>query len=66
MAIFSGASRGAVVRMRCPHCGKVQARARGAKDYECKACGKSFTAAQGNAEQEELTPSSARRRPSKR
>lgn len=45
MAIFAGASAGAVVRLRCPQCGEVQARARGPKDtvYTCRNCRRSFT-----------------------
>jgi uncharacterized Zn finger protein len=42
MAIFAGASAGAVVKLECPACGEVQARARAPKGtvYECRACGR--------------------------
>jgi transposase-like protein len=49
--IFGGASRGAVVALRCPHCGVVQARAREKEgtSYVCKHCRKSFTREEGLA-----------------
>jgi transposase-like protein len=50
--IFAAASRGAVVRMTCPHCGEIQARARAGDDatYTCRKCGETFTAAEGKEE----------------
>ena len=44
-----GAIRGALVRLRCPHCKEVQARGGGPQDkvYICRSCKKSFTRAQG-------------------
>lgn len=44
MAIFVtvGAAVGATVRVKCPHCGKVQVRARGQHHYRCHDCHKAF------------------------
>lgn len=49
MAIFSAASRGAVIKLRCPKCGEDQARARSAEGsfYVCRACSKRFTKEEG-------------------
>jgi len=44
MIVVSGASQGVVVRLQCPKCGEVQARARkprGAR-YACRRCGEVF------------------------
>lgn len=49
MPIFGGASRGAVIKLRCPHCREVQARARGSKKYTCRKCKKPFTREEGEA-----------------
>jgi transposase-like protein len=51
VAIFGAASRGAVLELRCPHCGIVQARARDKADvtYRCKSCHRPFTREQGLA-----------------
>ena len=43
MPIFGGASGGAVIKLRCPHCREIQARARGEKKYTCRKCKKVFT-----------------------
>lgn len=50
MPIFGGASAGAVVKLRCPKCGEVQARARAPKGttYECRKCGHPFTREEGS------------------
>ena len=47
--IFGAASRAAVVKLTCPKCGEVQARARGKEDekYACRKCGHVFTRAEG-------------------
>ncbi len=52
MAIFGGASRGAVLELRCPHCGLVQARARekAGAIYTCRQCKRDFTREEGLAE----------------
>jgi protein-arginine kinase activator protein McsA len=44
MAIFVtvGAAVGATVRLKCPHCGTVQARARAKHHFRCSACHKAF------------------------
>jgi rubredoxin len=49
MAIFAGASAGAVIQLCCPHCGEVQARARAPKAtvYACRKCGHPFTREEG-------------------
>lgn len=51
MPIFGGASRGAVLALRCPHCGTLQARARekAGTSYACKNCKRSFTREEGLA-----------------
>lgn len=56
--IFASASVGAIVRMTCPHCGEVQARARASEEatYECRRCGKPFTAAEGRASEQAPAP----------
>ena len=44
MIVVFGASQGAVVKLACPKCGEVQARARqpeGAR-YTCRRCGEVF------------------------
>jgi len=42
----------AIVVVRCPHCGEVQARARAPEGhaYACRACGASFTRSEGPAD----------------
>jgi DNA-directed RNA polymerase subunit RPC12/RpoP len=49
--IFGGASRGAVLELRCPHCGVVQARARekAGTTYRCRECKREFTREEGLA-----------------
>ncbi len=44
MAIFAtvGAVIGATVRVKCPHCGKLQLRAREKHHFRCNACHKAF------------------------
>jgi phage FluMu protein Com len=51
MAFLAGASRGAVIAVRCPRCGTIQARARKPEGftYECRACHATFTRAEGVA-----------------
>jgi transposase-like protein len=49
MSMFGGASRGAIVKLRCPHCREIQARARGQKKYTCRKCKKVFTREEGEA-----------------
>lgn len=52
MAVFAGASMGAIVRLLCPKCGEVQARARAPEgtEYECRACGHGFRREEMNEE----------------
>jgi len=47
MVIFAatGGAHGTLVRLKCPHCDTVQARARGKKRYRCSACHRYFDAA---------------------
>jgi transposase-like protein len=47
MAVFAGA---ALVRLVCPHCGEVQARARKKKTerYACRRCHRRFTLTEGS------------------
>lgn len=48
-----GASFGAVLRLRCPHCFEIQAREKrppAAAPYTCRKCKKTFTLEQGLAE----------------
>jgi DNA-directed RNA polymerase subunit RPC12/RpoP len=49
--IFGGASRAAVLELRCPHCGVVQARAREKEgtSYRCRECHREFTREEGLA-----------------
>jgi len=49
--MFGGASRGAVLLLRCPHCGVPQARAREREGhvYRCRECKQSFTREEGLA-----------------
>jgi hypothetical protein len=52
MAIFAAVAgaRGATVRVKCPHCGKVQVRARERHHLHCTACHKAFdTSKRGTA-----------------
>jgi len=51
MAIFTGGALGTLVRLTCPKCGEVQARARkrGRQEYDCRVCHHRFTAAEGQA-----------------
>jgi predicted RNA-binding Zn-ribbon protein involved in translation (DUF1610 family) len=53
--IFGAASRAAVVKLTCPKCGEVQARALGAEDeaYACRNCGKVFTRSEGERRDED-------------
>jgi len=36
--IVLGGASGATVRVKCPHCGKVQVRARGKRNLRCSGC----------------------------
>lgn len=49
--IFGGGTAGAILKLQCPKCGEVQARAREPKGtlYECRKCGHSFTREAGSA-----------------
>jgi transposase-like protein len=62
MAVFTGGAQGALVRLRCPRCGEIQARARkpgGASvKYRCRACHTTFTRGAG----EKLAKASQRAR----
>jgi transposase-like protein len=53
MALFSGGALGTLVRLRCPSCGTVQARAKkpggGKVKYRCHSCHRSFTREDGEA-----------------
>ena len=62
--IFGGASRAAIVRVTCPSCGEVQARARGPQgtQYACRKCGATFSDADGVREDERLAAARQRRR----
>lgn len=53
MIVFGGASIGAVLKLRCPSCKEVQARARAPEGtvYVCRACGHSFTREEGTPDQ---------------
>ena len=44
MAIFAtvAGALGATVRVKCPHCGKAQVRARERHHFRCSACHKAF------------------------
>jgi transposase-like protein len=61
MALFTGGAYGTLVRLKCPRCGSVQARARkpGGKEvkYRCSACHTTFTRGEG----EKLANSAKRR-----
>jgi len=47
--IFGAATAATVVKLACPHCGEVQARARKPKGerYRCRNCCRLFTREQG-------------------
>jgi transposase-like protein len=49
MAVFTGAAFGALIRLACPHCHLVQARARKPRSerYACRRCRRRFTREQG-------------------
>ena len=51
VAIFGGASRGAILELQCPHCGVVQARARekAGTTFQCRECKLEFTREEGLA-----------------
>lgn len=57
MVIFGSAAAAALVRLRCPKCGELQARARlpEAATYECRKCGATFTQAEGKAEDDDAS-----------
>ncbi|HTQ03970.1 MAG TPA: hypothetical protein VMI54_08935 [Polyangiaceae bacterium] len=61
MALFTGGAQGALVRLRCPSCGEVQARARkpggGTVKYRCRRCYKLFTREEGEALARRASPS---------
>ena len=54
MVIFGPSAAGALVKLRCPKCGTVQARARGPEEtpYACRECHASFTRAEGTIPEE--------------
>ena len=56
--IFGAASRAAVVKLTCPKCGEVQARALGSEDdqYACRNCGNTFTRAEGERREDDRPP----------
>jgi len=62
--IFAGASAGAVLRLQCPKCSEVQARARVPEpaSYACRKCGEQFTRRQGQANEAEALRSKPTRR----
>jgi hypothetical protein len=64
MATLGGASRGAVIGLRCPHCGVLQARAREKAGtlYQCRECRRSFTREEGLAKAAEADAPKRRRR----
>ena len=47
--VFVGGALGTLIKLVCPHCGQVQARARkpARSDYACRRCRRRFTLAQG-------------------
>ncbi len=51
MIIVYGASHGAVIKLQCPKCGEVQARARRDRDarYACRRCGEQLEVRRGAA-----------------
>ena len=55
MAIFTGAAVGALVGLRCPACGEIQARARAPEGtvYACRKCGHELTREQSRVRAEE-------------
>lgn len=62
--MFGGASRGAVLLLRCPHCGVSQARAREREGhtYQCRECRKPFTREEGLAKAAEAAAAAEARR----
>jgi hypothetical protein len=53
MAIFTGGALGTLIRLTCPNCGEVQARARkrDRHKYDCRVCHRRFSAAEGQAKE---------------
>ena len=51
MSIFVGGAHGALVKLKCPHCGEVQARARKPQGgvYACRRCHRRFARTEGEA-----------------
>jgi len=49
MAIFAtvAGALGATVRVKCPHCGKAQVRARERHHFRCSACHRAFDTGKG-------------------
>lgn len=64
MSTFGGATAGAIVKVRCPHCGTFQARARKAphSSYRCRECRRTFSIEVGLAEAAKADELAARRR----
>jgi transposase-like protein len=62
MAIFAavGGALGATVRVKCPHCGKVQVRARGQHHYRCHDCHKAFDVGPGGTKKTRLVSAGKR------
>jgi transposase-like protein len=51
LLIFKTALAAALIKLACPHCAEVQARARKARGerYRCRKCHRLFTRAEGEA-----------------
>ena len=57
-----GGAHGSLVKLKCPHCDTVQARARGKPRYRCSACHRYFDAAEGQLDERRPRPRSGARR----
>ena len=64
MSFAAGAIGAFILGLKCPHCGKVQARARRPRDrpIRCRACRKTFSRAEGEVLYREWKLSSSRAR----
>jgi ribosomal protein L37AE/L43A len=68
MVIFGGASAGALVKLRCPKCAHIQARARAEEGtiYSCQKCRATFTREEGTPKVEPQAAPRSRKSSSKK
>jgi ribosomal protein L37AE/L43A len=68
MVIFGGASAGALIKLRCPKCAHIQARARAVEGsvYSCLKCRATFTREEGTPKVEPQPAPKSRKSSSKK